>query len=66
MAKKLSTHFAQLNTNAAASASAMAGGTSTAEAQGIAEILKVMGQRPDLAAPILRLCDPTKTLPEWG
>jgi hypothetical protein len=44
----------------------MGGGTTTAEAQGIAEVLKVMGMRPDLAAPILKLCDQTKTLPIFG
>jgi hypothetical protein len=66
MPKKVSAFQSQANTNAAAVATAMAGGVTTAEMQGIAEILKVMALRPDLAAPILKLCDQTKTLPEFG
>lgn len=66
MPKKVSNFQTQANANAAAVATAMGGGITTAEMQGIAEILKVMALRPDLAMPILMLCDKSKTLPEFG
>ncbi len=66
MAKRLSQHATQANTNAAAVATAMAGGHTTAELQGMAEVMKVLSMRPDLAATVIKLCDQTKTLPEFG
>ena len=66
MAKSISTHATNLATNAANVATQMGGGTTTAEAQGIAEILKVLSNRHDIAATVLKLCDQTKTLPNFG
>lgn len=47
--------------NAAAVATAMAGGTTTAEAAGIADLLATLGRRNDLLIPPLLLGDQTKT-----
>ncbi len=66
MAQKFSDLSGKSRTAAANVATQMGGGTTTAEAAGIAEVLKVMSLRPDLAHPILALCDQTKTLPIPG
>lgn len=47
-------------------ATQMGGGTTTAEVAGFAEVMKVLSLRPDLAHPILMLCDQSKTLPSPG
>lgn len=47
--------------NAAAVATAMGGGTSTAEMTGLANLLATLALRPDLAIPALLLGDQTKT-----
>lgn len=66
MAQTFSALAGRHRTAAANVATQLGGGTTTAEAAGIAEILKVMALRPDLAQPILMLCDQTKTLPVPG
>jgi hypothetical protein len=66
MAQKLSAFATKQHSAANNVATQMGGGTTRAEMEGIAEVLKVMSLRPDLAAPILRLCDQTKTLPHFG
>lgn len=66
MAQKMSDLATKKLSAAANVATQMGGGTTTAEVQGIAEILKVLAARPDLAFPIMKLCDQTKTLPIPG
>lgn len=51
MAISMTTAGSRVTANAAAVATAMAGGTSTAEAQMLGALLTVLGQRPDLATP---------------
>lgn len=55
MAILLSAAASRMLANAAAVATAMAGGTTTAEAQGIADLLLVLSQRNDFAQPPLLL-----------
>lgn len=53
MAKNLSVLAASIETNAAAVATAMAGGTTTAEATAIGKLLTVLSKRPgDLIPPL--------------
>lgn len=61
MAILLSAAASRMLANAAAVATAMAGGTTTAEAQGIADLLLVLSQRNDLAQPPLLLSTTGKT-----
>lgn len=51
----LSTASSRILANAAAVATAMAGGTTTAEAQGLAAVLAALAARNDLAADPLKL-----------
>lgn len=49
----------RITTNAAAVATAMAGGTSTAEAQALAILIGILAARNDLSYPALELLPPT-------
>jgi hypothetical protein len=55
MAISLDTASSRLLANAAAVATAMAGGTTTAEVQAISEFLKTMSIRNDIAIPAMSL-----------
>lgn len=66
MAQKFSDLANKSRTAAANIATQMGGGTTTAEAAGVAEVMRVLALRPDLAFPILKLCDQTRTLPVPG
>lgn len=66
MPQKLSAFGTKKNSAAANVATQMGGGTTAAEVQGIAELLRVMALRPDLAQPLLMLCDQSKVLPLLG
>jgi hypothetical protein len=61
MAILLSVAASRCLANAAAVAASMAGGTTTAEAQGIADLLLVCSQKPDLVQPLLLLSNAGKT-----
>lgn len=61
MAISFTTAAARISSNAAAVATAMAGGTTTAEATGIADLLSTLAKRNDLSIPPLLLGDQTKT-----
>lgn len=66
MAQKLSDFGTKSRVAAANVATQMGGGTTSAEVAGLAELLRVMALRPDLAQPLLMLCDQTKLLPLLG
>lgn len=51
MAQTMTAMGTKVTANAAAVAAAMAGGTTTAEAQALGALLAVLGLRPDLAQP---------------
>lgn len=51
MAQTLTALGSKVTAQAAAVAGAMAGGTTTAEAQALGALITVLGQRPDLAQP---------------
>jgi len=55
MASKLSLMSTQIAANAAAVATAIAGGVSTADATALADLLKTLSLRPDLAVPAIAL-----------
>lgn len=59
MAISLSTAASRLTTNAAAVATAMAGGTTTAEAQAIGELLLQLSRRNDIAVTPMKIADQT-------
>ncbi len=61
MAITATTAATRLAANAAAVATAMAGGTTAAEVSGLADLLSTLGKRPDLLIPPLLLGDQTKT-----
>lgn len=58
MAQKLSAISALMLTNAAATATAIAGATTTAEVQSLARILTSLATRPDLLIPAVQLSEP--------
>lgn len=66
MPQALSAMAAKVTANAAAVATAMGGGTTTAEAAGLAEMLSVLGRRNDLSINALQLANKTLTLPIPG
>lgn len=55
MAITLTTAASRITTNAAAVATAMAGGTTTAEAQAIGDMILTLSLRNDLSVPLLQL-----------
>lgn len=59
MAISLTTAGSRITANAAAVATAMAGGTSTAEATAIGALLTILAARNDLSYPPLELMTPT-------
>lgn len=59
MAQTMTSFGAKVTANAAAVATAMAGGTTTAEAQALGALLTILGARPDLAQPPQALVAPT-------
>lgn len=58
MAIPVSTAASRILANAAAVATAMAGGTTTAEAEAIADLLGVLAKRNDLLLPAMKLGTP--------
>ena len=60
MAISLDTIATRLNANAAAVATAMASGTTTAEVQGLAELIKTLSLRNDIAFSVMKVADQTK------
>lgn len=50
---RISTVGAQATTNAAAVATALAGGITTAEVQALGDLLSTLAKRPDLLEPVL-------------
>ncbi len=60
-AMSLSALGALVTTNAAAVATAIAGGATTANAQGIGDLLTILGARNDLSQPALLLSVAAKT-----
>lgn len=61
MAQTASAIASKLSANAAAVATAMAGGTTTAEVQGLADLLSTLSKYPSMLMPPLLLGDQTKT-----
>lgn len=56
MARKLSAFSAQIPARTAAIATALAGGTTSAEVSALKELLDVLQVRKDLLLPALKLC----------
>lgn len=64
MAISLSQAASRMQTNAAAVATAMAGGTVTADMQALASVLLVMSQIPQEAIPLIMRANTSVVLPQ--